>query len=171
MASELHVDAIKHSGGTSALTIDSSGRVTQPQVPCFHVYNDDTNFSSTSVSKWTANVSVVNNGNHFDLSNNRFIAPVAGNYYMAWSALFRDVSSGFRVWWYKNGAINTNPSDSAASDIYMSFPSGTQATGTMTGVFNLNASDYVEVYYQSSGAGDIYGNDNMHGGWTGHLIG
>ena len=27
MASELHVDAIKHSGGTSALTIDSSGRV------------------------------------------------------------------------------------------------------------------------------------------------
>ena len=28
MASELHVDAIKHSGGTSALTIDSSGNVT-----------------------------------------------------------------------------------------------------------------------------------------------
>ena len=27
MASELHVDAIKHSGGTSAMTIDSSGRV------------------------------------------------------------------------------------------------------------------------------------------------
>ena len=25
MASELHVDAIKHSGGTSAITIDSSG--------------------------------------------------------------------------------------------------------------------------------------------------
>ena len=28
MASELHVDAIKHSGGTSALTIDSSGNIT-----------------------------------------------------------------------------------------------------------------------------------------------
>jgi len=27
MASELHVDAIKHSGGTSALTIDSSGNL------------------------------------------------------------------------------------------------------------------------------------------------
>ena len=62
MASELHVDSIKHSGGTSALTIDSSGRVTQPQVPCFHVYNDDTNFSNTSVSKYTVNVAVVNNG-------------------------------------------------------------------------------------------------------------
>lgn len=30
MASELHVDAIKHSGGTSALTIDSSGNVKIP---------------------------------------------------------------------------------------------------------------------------------------------
>ena len=28
MASELHVDSIKHSGGTSALTIDSSGNLT-----------------------------------------------------------------------------------------------------------------------------------------------
>ena len=30
MASELHVDAIKHSGGTSAMTIDSSGRILTP---------------------------------------------------------------------------------------------------------------------------------------------
>ena len=30
MASELHVDAIKHSGGTSALTINSSGNVNIP---------------------------------------------------------------------------------------------------------------------------------------------
>ena len=169
MASELHVDAIKHSGGTSAMTIDSSGRVLSPNVPCFHVYNDDTNFSSTSLVKWTANVAVVNNGNGFDLSNNRFVAPVAGHYYMAWSALFRSVTSGFRVWWYKNGGIYTNPSDTAASDIYVN-DSG-QVMGTMTGVFNLNASDYVEVYVQSLGAGDVYGDDNMHGGWTGHLIG
>ena len=35
MASELHVDAIKHSGGTSALTIDSSGRVATPARPAF----------------------------------------------------------------------------------------------------------------------------------------
>ena len=35
MASELHVDAIKHSGGTSAMTIDSSGRVKTPARPTF----------------------------------------------------------------------------------------------------------------------------------------
>ena len=35
MASELHVDAIKHSGGTTALEIDSSGRVLTPARPAF----------------------------------------------------------------------------------------------------------------------------------------
>ena len=34
MASELHVDAIKHSGGTSAMTIDSSGVINMPNGSC-----------------------------------------------------------------------------------------------------------------------------------------
>jgi len=50
MASELHVDAIKHSGGTSALTIDSSGRVFQPSKPMFQVKSVDTNSFGTSHS-------------------------------------------------------------------------------------------------------------------------
>ena len=39
MASELHVDAIKHSGGTSALTIDSSGNVHKAGLTLQTVYN------------------------------------------------------------------------------------------------------------------------------------
>ena len=38
MASELHVDAIKHSGGTSAMTINSSGVA---------VINSGSNFTSS----------------------------------------------------------------------------------------------------------------------------
>ena len=105
MSSIIKVDAIQNQSGTSAINIDSSGRITTPPVPCFHVYNDNQNFSSTSLSKWGANVALVNNGNHFDLSADRFTAPVSGHYFMAWHALFRNVASGFRVWWYKNGAI------------------------------------------------------------------
>ena len=49
MASELHVDAIKHSGGTSALTIDSSGRVFTPVRPAFFAYlNATTSISSSA---------------------------------------------------------------------------------------------------------------------------
>ena len=53
----------------------------------------------------------------------------------------------------------------------MGYPSGHETTGAMSGIFNLNVGDYVEVYYQSGGSGDIYGVDNMQNGWTGHLIG
>jgi len=52
MASELHVDAIKHSGGTSALTIDSSGRVLTPARPSFQYeisgYSSGTNYLSST---------------------------------------------------------------------------------------------------------------------------
>jgi len=175
MTSTIKVQNIKHTNDTAAMTVATDGKVnfpqiiTNPSIPCFHVYNDSTNFTSTSLAKWGVNEAIVNNGNYFDLGNDRFVAPVAGHYYMAWSALFRNVTSGFRVWWYKNGSIYTNPSDTAASDIYVNI-SG-QIMATMTGVFNLSASEYIEVYYQSLGAGDIYGDDNTHNGWTGHLLG
>ena len=51
MASELHVDAIKHSGGTSALTIDSSGNVSIPgSVVQMQSTTIDTSISSTSTT-------------------------------------------------------------------------------------------------------------------------
>ena len=61
MASELHVDAIKHSGGTSALTIDSSGRVNIPgyivQVATVSDFTDsDTTINNTSTSLVNVNV-------------------------------------------------------------------------------------------------------------------
>ena len=54
MASELHVDAIKHSGGTSALTIDSSGNVHKAgfvvQIQKGSIGGDVTTTSSTPVA-------------------------------------------------------------------------------------------------------------------------
>ena len=46
MASELHVDSIKHSGGTSAMTIDSSGNVNIPN----HIVQVVTHTYSTAFS-------------------------------------------------------------------------------------------------------------------------
>ena len=51
MASELHVDAIKHSGGTSALTIDSSGNVHKAGLivqTAFQKFTTNTSLNSTS---------------------------------------------------------------------------------------------------------------------------
>ena len=51
MASELHVDAIKHSGGTSALTIDSSGNVHKAGFvvqTSFHTFTTQTSVTANS---------------------------------------------------------------------------------------------------------------------------
>jgi len=54
MASELHVDAIKHSGGTSAMTINSSGVVHIPGSIIQVVNTDklDTGSSNTTLPTW-----------------------------------------------------------------------------------------------------------------------
>ena len=52
MASELHVDAIKHSGGTSALTIDSSGNVNIPGTIVQTVQTINRTLVSTSSSTY-----------------------------------------------------------------------------------------------------------------------
>ena len=82
VATNIQSDTIKHSGGTSAMTIDSSGRVSKSVVPAFFVYN--------STNNWISNVSVgtliqfntakFNLGNHFNLSTYKFTAPIAGLY-------------------------------------------------------------------------------------------
>jgi len=55
MASELHVDAIKHSGGTSAMTINSSGNINIPgsivQVVNGRVSDDRATTTSTSFTQ------------------------------------------------------------------------------------------------------------------------
>ena len=59
MASELHVDAIKHSGGTSALTIDSSGNVNMPGSVIQVVQGVTSSASSQSVAAHNLSAVVV----------------------------------------------------------------------------------------------------------------
>jgi hypothetical protein len=87
MASELHVDAIKHSGGTSAMTIDTNGRVKSNNY-LFKAYY-------TQSGTWTAgagtggafrfNNTELNQG--FDLTNingtGLIYAPVTGTYFIS----------------------------------------------------------------------------------------
>ena len=62
MASELHVDAIKHSGGTSAITINSSGNVSIPgsvvQYQRSRTNSDLGTITSTSYTKLSSSLDV-----------------------------------------------------------------------------------------------------------------
>ncbi len=81
--STLNVTNINNPGGTSAMVIDGSGRVTKPALPCANV-----SFTSGTLGANTANTDAVmicnvanlNQGNHYNTSNGKFTCPVAGIY-------------------------------------------------------------------------------------------
>lgn len=82
MASTLKVNTIAHTGGTNALTVDSSGRILTPARPAFRVSktNQDQTTTSGDVEKITFN------NVDFDIGGNigttdKFIAPIAGIYH------------------------------------------------------------------------------------------
>ena len=93
MASELGVQTIQHTNGTDAMTIDSSGRVLTPARPSFFVSHDP---SSTVGLTGTVNFNTVhsNTGSHFDITNDRFVAPVAGFYHFSFTGLGAGTSAG-----------------------------------------------------------------------------
>ena len=78
------IQNIKYDASTTAMTIDNAGRVTTPNNPSFLTYGSPSmtvasgnhgyfhSFSNTGQS--------FNNGGHYNNTNGRFTAPVAGKY-------------------------------------------------------------------------------------------
>ena len=74
MSSILKVDAIQNTAGTSALTIDSSGRVLQPARPCFTATLTSGDISSTN--DLVFNNEVFDIGGNYSTSTGKFTAPI-----------------------------------------------------------------------------------------------
>ena len=97
MASELHVDAIKHSGGTSALTIDSSGRV---NIPGYVV-------QVSTVSDFTSSETTINNTST-SLVNINVTRKVAGSAFLVRyeCVIVRSATSNWHYLGYNIGGSN-----------------------------------------------------------------
>lgn len=81
MASILGVETLQHTNGTTALTVDSSGRVFKPATPAFHAYADDGAYITTAVVPFDN--TTINIGSSFDTTNYKYVVPVTGNYFIA----------------------------------------------------------------------------------------
>ena len=169
MASTLKVNTIQHTGGTTGMTIDSSGRVATPVRPAFQCKKSSIQTASGNFETVTWDTPVLNAGGHF--GSNKFTVPVAGLYVFVC------------VW--------LSPNDSNAHDIVLAkTPSGGSSTAlvrtrnatvtlhetvTLHYVGQFSASDTVEIQIAGSGQkiyGDAGGADNY--AWTtfmGYLLG
>ena len=171
MASILKVNTIQDAtNSNTALSIDSSGRITEPNKPAFlATYANDA--WSTVSNNDVVNFNDVSSGDCFDNGSNfvtgtyRFVAPVAGTYYFAFSiyTINSDTTAAFKF--RKNGSDLTM-SASQAQFTQMSEDGAIDNTATGITITSLSANDYIQV--TGAGSSDVYGKFSS---FCGHLIG
>ena len=157
MTSTLKVDNIAHSGGTTAMTINSSGLVL-PKSLILQAIATDTDQSisanTSTVIQWET--VVVDTGSYWDSTNHRYTPSVAG-YYLC-SGTIR--SSGNEVQkkqitWRKNGATLIEARYQDADDKLTS--SNLPAPTTL---IQLNGSgDYIDITFTSEEAMTVSSSD------------
>ena len=162
MASTLKVNTIQHTGGTTGMTIDSSGRVTtSTNRPAFVARR--TSGSSTGIIIF--DTVLLNQGSHYDNSNGRFTAPIAGLYSFSFNVLSDHNGSDA----YFGTSLLINGSDYAK--VQNRTEDDNDFGGTMSIIASLSANNYVEVSQNNVNAyGTSSSSENLT--WfSGYLIG
>ena len=107
--SSFKTSTIQSTNGTTAMTIDTSGRVLQPTKPCFFAYFASGTFeiNASNTTKTPLNGTEVNQASCWSTTNHEFTAPVAGIYQINWGfsvGVDGDSASYFASRIYKNGS-------------------------------------------------------------------
>jgi hypothetical protein len=162
MASIIGVENIQHTNGTSAITIDSSGRVFKPATPAFHAYADDNAYQTTSPIPFdNTNIDV---GSAFDTTNYKYVVPVTGNYFISVSigSIRSNVNGEYlSIILTKNGStIQTGYQEESASQGY--------GNVAFAGIHALASGDELQV--TTSGNADYY-SGATYAIFSGYLIG
>ena len=149
----LKVGEITTSSGSGNITIGSCVTL-QSNVPAFFMKTTSTSITNTTLTKIPFNTATIDTDSAVDTSNNRFTVPSGkgGKYYISYAV--GSVSDSVTTLYRTFTQLYINGSDSsllsAVSDPRNSYGFAFSTGGS--GVINLSAGDYVEVYaYIASG--------------------
>ena len=168
MASILKVNEIQHTGGTSALTTDTSGRVFRSNIP--HFIAGISSVAGVDYTSWTKFPFIkqthagIPESSDFNDANNRYIAPVAGLYWFSWLARFDGVGGN-----YIQTEMRVNGTSVSKYRGLNGPPPDTYLSIGSHGIIQLNASDYVEAWVNING--DTSVNIDNDANFHGYLIG
>ena len=151
------------SGLSERLRISAQGYVTSPNQPSFNV-------TITTIGQINSNAGVIifnnttsvgnhNNGNHYNASNGRFTAPVAGRYQINARMLTNSSTTAYTIYLLRVNANHVGYIGHNHSDFWF------MESGSF--VLNLQANDYVDCYLQQHSG---HGGHN-YASFSGFLIG
>ena len=148
---------------TVRMTVHGAGYVTNATNPVFFAYRNSTSpTNSIVVFDQTYGLNI---GSHYDTSNGKFTAPVAGSYAFTASTLANPVSVT-RINFRHNGNARGAQARLDGGTL------GGYAYGTIQVILNLAATDYVEVFGNTdNGSTAVYSDSTPFLSFGGHLIG
>ena len=135
-----------HTAGTERLRINSNGQVTQSAQPSFAV-NVSSNAYTVNNGVLPFNATRHNTGSHFNTSNYRFTAPVAGRYLFTFHSIVNgSVNSGQQ---HYDIRINNSVSRGMSSH-FSNLANNNWDQVSSSYIFELSANDYVQMYSVSN---------------------
>jgi hypothetical protein len=166
----LNVGTIKEATGTTtAMTIDSSGRILTPARPAFRARLSSiltaVDYSSAK-TKITFGIEDFDVGGNYDNANHKFVAPITGYYFISYQIYYSAVTTATQITasLYIDGVESTSfgtAADPQGGNVY---------TPQFSSVISLTAGEEVEVYSQVIGDNSV--NVNTAGTFfSGFLVG
>ena len=141
---------IRGHNNADRIVIDSSGNITKPNQPLFVAQKSG---AITGTGFVTFNTVIENVGSHYDSSNGRFTAPVAGYYWFCCK-----INAYKRIdFFFKRNGSNSGAANREIGQFNTSNQDGWYSHNLIR-VFELSANDYVQVdvtnIYQNSDPGE-----------------
>ena len=169
-----NINLSNNANSLDGLTIDSNGIIKKPKVPAFQAYYASNTYcwSDTTDGGFhlqTLNQTRFNRGNHYNTTNHRFVAPVAG-VYQFYGQFYTNYTSNYAR---AGTAIYVNGVGKSETWIG-NYDTATSSTTTLT--IELAANDYVQLYTALYDGNATSNNYNVYCGASyiylnGHLIG
>ena len=172
MTSIIKVDNIQSSGGTAALSIDSSGRVSRSVLPAWRIGRS----ANQTISQGSDLADVIFDNSSSEncfiqggctLSSGVITVPIAGVYQVNASIRMNNVSANYFEIYITRNNVSTGNSSTAYQLI--GSPNSTYDSGSVSSVFSLSASDNVRV--EVFGGGDTSYNVSQYSVFSGVFLG
>jgi hypothetical protein len=149
MASIINVDQINNAAGTTALTVDTSGRILTPARPAFSVYQSS-NLSSQNYTDFTKvpfDTEDFDIGNNVTLNNSAvFTAPINGIYHFGCNVMIDGNTSST----YMSLTLYIDDAVVGVNDLSYRYlednQGGAYQTGNSSGLIQLTANQTVTPY-------------------------